>query len=46
MPSPGLYLVNASGEAVPLETEAGDGDRELAGEVTSEYELLGGGRDG
>jgi DNA-binding MarR family transcriptional regulator len=37
--SPGLYLLNASGEAVPLATEGGDGDRQLLREVLAEYDV-------
>ena len=36
MPEPGLYLVNSTGETVPLATESGNGDRELLHEALDE----------
>lgn len=39
MPSPGLYLVNSTGEAVALHTEDGSGDKDLLAEYLEENEL-------
>lgn len=37
MPEPGIYLVNATGELIPLATESGGGDTELLKETLSEH---------
>lgn len=39
MPTPGMYLVNSTGEMVPLHTEDGDGDRGLLEEYMEENDL-------
>ena len=39
MPTPGLYVVNASGETVPVATEGGEGDHELLRESLQELPL-------
>jgi predicted CopG family antitoxin len=37
--SPGVYLINATGEASALATEDGSGDRQLLKEVLDEYDI-------
>lgn len=44
MSEPGLYLVNSTGETVPLHTENG-GDEELLEEYLEEWDLLNGNDD-
>lgn len=40
MPEPGLYLVNASGEGVPVLTEGGGGDHQLLEEFLADAEEM------
>lgn len=43
--SPGIYLVNATGEMSPLATEGGGGDTQLLRESLAEYHILRTGLD-